>query len=280
MQRCANCGSDVQDIEERCTTCGDPAGFPNVRVASREKSELERRYQEAIEFAKVNGFEESLKRFDESIKNTVAVVNVSIRFLFQFITDDKALYSTYGLGVRGQIRKLAKEDDDQHRKKVEGLVFGTYGEQIRYAALSLDGSGVESYGPFAMKLRDVTITKRASLLEDNSYDFISKHAIRTGADAPQGSRATWEDRHKLATSKLASRITPKTAEAEYAKILLFSEGDYETDDFIEVHIYGPFDANAIESVKGRSRTSSKLDRALLATIKEHLLNAGKHWVEE
>jgi hypothetical protein len=81
------------------------------------------------------------------MENTFAVVNVSLRFLFQFITDEKSLYYAYGPGVRGQVRRLAKEDDDQRRKTVEGLVFGTYGENIRYAASSLDGTGVNTPPP-------------------------------------------------------------------------------------------------------------------------------------
>lgn len=237
MLTCENCGEDVQDIEERCPTCGDPAGFPNVRVAYREQDELENRYNEAIELARSNGYEASLQEFDESMSSSYAVINDKLRFIFQFITNEKALYSNYSFGVKGQVRKLAKEEDDQQRKTVEAIIFGTYGENIRYAALSLDKSGVSSYGPFTMIFREVAIIKRASLLENNSYSFVEKHNIRRGTDAPLGYRAAWEDRNKLAVAKLAGSISSTTTKAEHAKILLFSEGKYETDEFIEVHIW-------------------------------------------
>lgn len=49
-----------------------------------------------------------------------------------------------------------------------------------------------------------------------------------------------------------------------------SFGDRATDDFIEVHICGTFDLNAVESVRGISRLKSRDDRDLLRITKRHL----------
>jgi siderophore synthetase component len=47
----------------------------------------------------------------------------------------------------------------------------------------------------------------------------------------------------------------------------------------EVHIYGTFDLNAIESVKGISTSGSRDERDLLRMVKQRLNNAGKAWIE-
>jgi hypothetical protein len=282
VQICEDCGSAIPSIDEKCSTCGWYAGPPNVRVVERETElyALEQRYQNAIEDAEGRGSYDHVKKFDEKMRMTCAVINVGFDFLHTFITNDKVLYTTYNLGIKGQTRKPANEQDDRHRQKVEGTIFGAYGDHIRYAALSLDGAGVKSYGKCALKLREVAIIKRATLLENNSYDFIEKHDIKRGEGVPPGYRAIWKERHKLAVAKLAGRISSTTSETEYPKVLLFSEGKYETDDFVEVHIYGPFDANSIESVRGSTSSKTKVELALCECIKEHLFNSGKEWVEE
>lgn len=277
---CEHCNNVVSDVSATCLTCGASLGAPNVRAAAKaeEKRALEVRYKKAYEEAK-DGHLDRLKDFSKRVNTSCAVFNVDIGFLHSFITVEKALYVSYSLGVRGQLRKPAKGENDRHRTTVEGMMFGSYGENIRYAALSLDGTGVKSYGKYSLRFRDVAIDRRASLLEDNSYVFVEKHGMKAGTEIPPGYRSTWEDREKLALAKLAQQITPSTSEAEYAQILLFSEGDFETDRFIEVHIYGPFDVNAIDSVAGNSTSGDKVEAAMLEVVKDHLKNAGKQWVE-
>ncbi|HAV43134.1 TPA: hypothetical protein DCX15_03870 [bacterium] len=283
MLICNNCGSNVLDNMEHCPTCHTFVGFPNVRAAERKEEidALESRYQQAIKAAEADGFHQCLKSFEDSMKKTCAVINVDLDYLQHFITTDKALYSNYSLQVRGEVRKPAMDQDDKARRTVESMLFGSYAEEIRYAALSLDGAGLRSYGPYAMKLREIAISKRASLLEDNSYHFIEKHNIRCGKPIPVGYMSTWQERYKLAVSKLADRISSVTSEEEYARILLlFSGGDRKTDDYIEIHIYGSFDNRAVESVRGKSSAGKKHEHALLATVKEYLVKAGKEWIEE
>lgn len=277
---CDHCKSVVSDVSATCFTCGQLIGFPNVRSAGKaeEKRALEARYSKAFEEA-TDGHLDRLKDFSKKLKTTCAVFNEDIGFLHTFITNNKALYASYILGVKGKLRKPAKGENDRHRTTVESMIFGAYGEDIRYAALSLDGIGVKSYGKYSLRLRDVAIDTRASLLEDNSYVFVEKHGMKAGTEIPPGHRATWEDREKLALAKLAQKITSSTSEAEYAKILLFSEGDYKTDQFIEVHIYGEFDANAIDSVAGNSTNGDKVEAAMLEVVKDHLKIAGKQWIE-
>lgn len=282
MLICGKCGSEISDIEEKCSTCGGHAGPPNVRAAERneERAALEDRYGKAIENAKANGSHPSLEKFDENMRRTSVVINVDLDFLRHFITNDKAMYSNYNLAVKGEVRKSAAGKDDRHRRTIEAAMFGGFAEEIRYAALSLDGSGLKSWGPYSIKLREVAVSDRSTMLEDNSYSFIPKHGIQPGEDIPPGYVATWRERHKLAVAKLAGQISSGTSEAEYPKILMSNTGDRATDDYVEVHIYGGFDNKAVESVKGSSSVKGKYPRAALSDIKDYLKNAGKDWIEE
>jgi hypothetical protein len=270
------------DAADKCFTCGEPLIAPNVRAAGSddEKVALTGRYEKAMQHVAANGLHRELEEFTKLLRSSYAVINVDINFLFSFFSNDKALYASYSLGVRGQSRRPAKGENDRQRLAVEGLLFGSYGDQIRYAALSLDHAGVKSYGDFSMKLREVAIDKRSSLLEDNSFVFVAKHDVQSGKSIPKGYRSAWSERDKLAVAKLADRITSTTTETEYSAILLFSDGKYETDDFIEVHIYGPFDAFAIESVAGNSVLKDDAKRAMVQFVKEQLTASGKAWVEQ
>lgn len=281
MLKCPVCGSEIPDTEETCFTCGFHAGPPNVRAAEKEEEihALEERYAVAIERANSNGYLPILQRFEAALQHSCTVINADLSFLHLFATSGKALYANYEGGVAGRTRKPAELYDDSRRRGIGGTLFGGYAGDIIYAALSLDGSGPASYGPFAIALRDIAIRSRATVLENNTYDFVTRHKLAPGDKRPPGYLASWERRNKLAVAKLAEYITPRTSDSEFPQLLLKSSGDRATDEFIEVHIYGTFDLNAVESVKGSSKLTSRDDRDLLRIVKTHLSKAGILWIE-
>lgn len=282
LLECPRCGSKISDSAEKCETCGYYAGSPNVRAAkSDEETEaLNTRYAEAVENAKANGSYSRLLLLEEAAKKSCVVVNADLDFLHFFVTNPKALYSTYSLATKGQIRKPASRRNEEDRLAIESKLFGGYAGEIRYGALSLDGSGLKSYGAYTLKLREVAIADRTTLLEVNSFDFVERHGIRPRVGLPSGYRATWEDRHRLVVAKLADRISAGASEAEFSTMLLRGEGDRATDDFIEAHIFGAFDINAVESVSGNSSTGPEDAQALASIVKAHLQRLGKTWIEE
>lgn len=282
LDRCGNCGADVlNNISTQCYTCGNPIPPPNVREVNRpdEVAALEQRYNDAVTKSQADGTDDQLSRFEDDLHASHAVINVNLNFLKAFVTIPNVLYSTYGLQVNSEVRVSAELDNDRHRRGVEGTLFGSYDKEIRYAALSLDGSGLKSYGPYAIRLEDFAINLRATLMEENSFDFVETHTLLPGRPIPLGYRSSWENRHKLAVAKLASEITEDLSLGGQAALLLFSEGNYDTDSFIEVHIFGPFDAKAIAAVKGSSTPAKKEDRVNLQVVKDKLSNLGKDWVE-
>lgn len=279
--RCPDCGSDIHAFSEKCQTCGFFAGSPNVRAAAEpdEVAALEARYEAARSSAAVDGRLGVLDAFEKRATDSFAVINTDLEVLRAFLTNSKALYTTYSLGVKGQQRRAAEPDDDRERRMVEAKLFGAYGEEIRYAALSIE-RGLRSYGPVSLRLRDVAIAKRASLLEENSYDFVDHHALGPKVPIPPGHRSPWSTRHQLAVAKLGGAVEAGTREDEFADILLHSDGDRSTDRFIEVHVFGPFDAGAIESVRGRTPAKGKSGAADVARVKELLAKRGCSWIED
>jgi len=270
------CGSDLGDFVECCETCGEPAEKPNVRLANRtlERSALETRYYSAVSDAFNRGASDAAASFDDAMGRTVAVLNVDIYFLRDFISKDGLLYANYHHGVRAKTRKAAELNNDRERYAVDGTLFGSMGEQIITAALSLECRGLVSYGSYSMQLRDIAVAKRATVLEENSFMFVRRHNILPNVVPPAGYSSTWKDRNELACAKLLPRVTAATLESEFQSILLSSTGERQTDEFLEVHIYGTFDNKAVEKVSAPAPTDP-VDIAIWAIVKEILTKNGK-----
>jgi len=130
-------------------------------------------------------------------------------------------------------------------------LWGQSGQYVRTAALSLDGSGVSSYGEVWVTLDDICVAYRSIVLEENSFDFVERHGLGSERikTRPYGYLATWIDRGKLAIAKCGLDLKADTKENDFIGILLFTEGQRNTDRFLEVHIYGGFNWDAIIAYK-------------------------------
>jgi len=137
---------------------------------------------------------------------------------------------------------------------------------MRFAALSLNGRGVQKFGALTMVLREHIIKHRATVFEENSVEFCARHKIVVGSPIPPGYRAVWDKRHQLAAAKLHSKITAQTVQEDFIEILLQPSTQTTSADFIEVHIYGPLNKRGIERIVGKLPTN-KADRALVKSWK-------------
>jgi hypothetical protein len=285
LNTCPNCGVQIAATEEKCPTCGEHVGAPNVRAAKSpdERLALERRYEAALRRAELRQSEKTVDEFRKAVENSIAVASCGLYPLRELASSPNTLYTNYYLGVRAEIRRAAELENDIQRRTVDAVLFGVYAEQIRFAALSIDGVGLKSYGKdglvYGLGLRDIAIAKRASLLEENSFDFVRRHSLETSSEFPQGYRSDWENRHKLAVAKLADLIWPKMPPVEFAGLLLASSGDRMSDQFVEVHIFGTFNINALASVSGTSNPKQNADRAVAAVVKGLLAQNGIRWIE-
>lgn len=278
--RCARCGSPLPESDENCFTCGNFIGFPNVRTASAKEQlyALESRYAVAREKAvHVGVTDEQIMSFERLVAGSRATVNVDHDDLRLFTRNENALYANYQSMVNSQARKPARGMFDRQRLGVEAIVFGTYARRIRYAALSLDGLGCRGYGPFNLVLRDVAVDSRSTVLEENTYSFVKRHALAPGDPLPLGYMCPWHKRGMLAVAKLAGNIKPEMQVCDYGRLLLRSAGDRATEEFMEVHVFGPFDMAAIESV----RASRSMQHANICDEEmERVLESGKEWIWE
>lgn len=274
------CGADVPRNEVNCPVCRTFVGYPNVRTAQAELANLAARYAVVQDAIGSEARKQKVASFEHAVQGSKAVVNTDGRYLESFLFNGNMQYATYASLVKADARLSAEEKFDNHRSSVDGKLFGSGSSEIRFAALSLDGVGLQSYGPYSVTLKGVAIDDRASLLEENAFLFIERHNITPATDVPMGYRAEWQNRHLLATVKLAGKIDDSTNEVEYAQILLTSTGDRATDEFLEVHIYGPFNRMAIEKVKGAAEPKATLEKARKSAIKDLLNSIGAEWEDE
>ena len=277
---CGECGTTVPDSDDRCPTCDTAAEAPNVRDVSspEEEQALESRYSEAVRAAEQSGVLPVLNNLQSALRNSVATIASDLYVIRQLLTSDKALYGNYFMAVNARMRKPAKLEDDTRRRVTDAIVFDGYSDRIIFAALSLDGAGLDSYGIYSMTLRDIAIRKRATVLEENSFSFVEKHCTITGG-MPLGFRAVWDQRDKLGAVKLGSRLKPEMSVTDFPKLVLSTGSGKRSDDFMEVHIYRAFDGNAIQSVRGPKRPQKADERAVVRILKEVLASTDREWVD-
>lgn len=282
MDTCPNpeCGESVSWDVEHCAVCGTALPPPNVRNARRdsERSALDTRYKAAIVESNNRGNQDSVSLLEQKLTNTSgAVINLDVETAIQLMSSNRALYTTYEKLLAGDARIAADFPNDRRRASIGGTFFGSKAAEIRYAALSLDGNGLVSYGKITLRLRDIAVQGRASLLECNTYVFAERHRIIAGDGPPPGYQSDWTGRARLGVAKLASKLTSRMTDGQYAKLLLNSIGDRSTDEFIEVHIYGQISANAFESAVLPTSGSTPTENANLDRLKEELDRRGITW---
>jgi len=207
---CPRCHRAILELVRYCASCGTDVGYPNVNLAQAEdeKQALEARYTEAVVKAEVRGILDQLQLFEIAIKNSCAVVSMSSDRLRSLATNSNELYSNYHLAVRAQSRRPAKVRNDQARSAVDGRLWGVAASEIRYAALSLDGKGLKSYGDCFVTLDEAFIAHRSSVLADNSFVFLKD--LTFGEELPTGFRSNWEERHKVAVAESYAVKTGKS----------------------------------------------------------------------
>jgi hypothetical protein len=282
MEKCGNCNKDVHYSLIDCPTCAEPLGPPNMRMASipAQKEAMGKRYEEACQSARDRSCEDALKEFEGACDSSFAVINMDAKFLDSFLSNDKLSYSGYKKQVDAGIRIPAIPEDASMREAAEAIMFPSFGAEITYAALSIDGRGLGSFGPISIRLREDVIRNRATVLQMNSYDFVTDgNRLYKHEDLPEGYIATWDDRAKLCVIKCADTVQSGQSVDEYGRILLYSEDDKKTDEFLEVHIFKSFDNNAIEAVHGNSFVGSKRVRSDVKRIRDRLKKKSIKWME-
>ncbi|MBI3671133.1 MAG: hypothetical protein HY237_15300 [Acidobacteria bacterium] len=180
------------------------------------------------------------------------------------VSSDNQLYASFYQLVGAGARRPEDTPVEKARLLADDLLFPYYREEMRFAALSLDGLGATSYGECSLVLKDGPIRERATVFEENSVYFCKRRDLGLNRSVPPGYRATWDERDQLAVAKLESVLQPETQPSDFARILLRPHVKPKEDDFIEVHIYGPLHRRNIERLV--VRRPKKTDGPLLKEI--------------
>lgn len=272
----SDCLQDVPAHLRYCVVCGADAKVPNLRAANikDEVEALRQRVRNAEREAALQGCEKVFNDFRKAVASSSAVVCRSLGQVSDVVSSDNQLFATFYQNVNGDARLPEDNEWDRIRQSVDSLLFPYYYQELRFAALSIDGSGVSGYGDYCVVLKDMAIKDRATVFEENTILFVRHQGIVPGNQLPLGYRATWSNRDMLAVAKLSTKLNPSTTPTEFQSILVSSPA---TDaDFIEVHIYGPIHRRAISRLSG-PEPRKKADKVILRSVLGKLKEIGAAW---
>lgn len=270
---CAHCGFSVPAYVITCPHCAQPVPYPNVRAAEAERADLQARYDDVISDADARGVRAQVEEFEEATRASRAVFNRYPDELYTLAKDEKNFHATF---YHRRPVKLPDGDDwDLKRRVADDMFFTNYAEDVGFAALTLDSTGVLNYGNCSIILKDSMISHRASVFVENTVSHIVNERIVAGDPLAKGLRAIWDERARLCVVKLGGKITSATLPAGYAGLVIHQGASGAEDDFIEVHIFGEITVKTFEEVTlpemGRL---SRRERDKLKGIREKLLKHG------
>ena len=281
MKSCRECHHTFPKSQSLCPHCARPALYPNVEAAEEldELNKLQQRYDAALADANSRGVESAVIEFENAVSGAKAVIARPLSELMRLAQNDREMYASFYELVEARVRVPTDKGWDKIRVLADSALFPHYKENIRFAALTLNEEGLPYYGECYFILRDDLIAHRASVFEENSGEWTKRHKINIKEvdNLPVGFRATWSQRGKLAVAKLSNKITTTTTTDSFPSLLLQPKPPAPTEDFIEVHIWGPLTIRAVEKVKGTSGGTKKQIKAravILEAVEETLLNNG------
>jgi len=226
----------------------------NVANGQSERDALEIRYQAALTDAKSRGVTVTIDLFEQALAGSEAVICRYFGEVFRLSYSDDEICATFYQRVESGMRIPGGDKWDRLRAIADTNLFGERNKrEVRFAALTLDGFGLENYGDCSLLLKTPMIAHRASVFVENSVIFMRYHNVQAGNDytVPLGYKAPWLSRGSLAVAKLASKITATTTANEFRALLLKSGADTEKDHFVEVHVWGPITIRSFQKISVR-----------------------------
>lgn len=276
---CRHCAQVIPESAVRCPHCGLPGDFPNVRAAERgeDKAAVDKRLRSARRKADGAGTRSLLDELETRAGAAKAVICKHASEVQRIASSAKQGIASYYQTLEAELRLPDGDEWDILRRHADLALFPGYQEDIRFAALSLDHTGVRNYGACSLTLRTDYIKHRTTVFEENSAVFVKPIRVEKLQKSLVGYRASWADRGKLSAAKIGSRaqLTPQTTSDELPGIFLKQGTTSADDDFIEAHIWGPLTVRTVEHVEIRPRpTDRRLAPADVAHLKDALKKFG------
>jgi len=272
---CDDCKNEIRQPANCCPHCGRWAKYWNVINADTadERTALQDRYDAAKADALARGAAEALEDFQTAVANSKAVLARSVAEV-QRLANTGQIYATYYQLIEAGLRLPDNDEWNRAREITDTVLFPHYKEHIRFAALSLDGVGLSTFGSCSIELKDEMISHRASVFDENSVLFMERHGVKVSRkpNVPKGYRAIWGERDKLCTAKLATRVDSATTPNQYSGLLLTQGASPEAHEFVEVHIFGPM--TALTMAKVRITVTKPRSKAIIRALKSNLAKNG------
>lgn len=275
---CEHCHFNVPPTVLLCPHCVWNGKYPNVREVERapEPEAFRARYDAALEAMKVARTLPVGQRFEDAVARSQAVIARRLYEIERIATSDKEGYVTFYKLVAGGLRIPDGGEWDTLRGIADSFFFPNYREDVRFASLTLDGTGLPHYGDGFMVMRDDMIAHRTTVFEANSAvvardeDFSAK----TFRDKLRGRRVAWAQRGRLALVKHHGELSSRTKDKDFPGIIQKAGPPREPDKdrFLEAHIYGSMTARTLERVViQRKKVRSP---SLLRVLREQLTKVG------
>jgi hypothetical protein len=270
---CPNCHADVPYNVANCRSCNHPVGYPNVRRAEAMRADLDVHYTAALADAAARNVADQLDRLEQIAAHSLPTITTDTKCVVSLAMG--ANYLNYYESMDQGRRQIAEARYHSHRAAVDEKIHPGYGQWIINAALSPDGRGLSSYGAVTLALKEAAVAQRASVLRENAYDFYDACDLgRRDAEEPPGWRSTWDERQRLAIAHLGQRVTVVTTEADLPALLLSPGTDKQSDRFLEVHIWGFFDSQALAQVRLDNVLTKMEDQENWEFARQKLTRAG------
>jgi len=143
-RHCKDCRHAFPLSMSRCPHCARPGLFPNVDLAELddERKALDDRYTKAVGDAEHRGCRPAVENFEGEAGRSKAVIARDLFETLRLASGTKNVYGTYHQLRQVELRIPEGSKWDQLRTLTDQALFGDYMDEVRFAALSLDGLGL------------------------------------------------------------------------------------------------------------------------------------------
>lgn len=251
-----------------------------MRLAEQEaeRRKLQERYEKAWNDSRRRGLEKIVAEFERVCDASTAVFNCGVTKLFREIASETDIFETYHDLERLRVRseRPTGHNFQKLRPQAEIELMGSeqHLDKLHYAALSLDGFGLDGYGDCTVTLREDMICHRASCFEGNSALLYEQEH-----DFSEFLRSSWAERAMLCVAKTAAVLDDSISCRDFPRMLLSTGLTQDNDQFVEVHVFGTMTAQTFETVAIDSSKLSRSEKTLCKAIKEKLAANGIETLE-
>ena len=275
MWKCGKCHADLNAPTKECSQ-GHETGIPtNVCLANQDEPKLHERFESCLAEVDDTLRTNRLARYQQTVCDNLSVsINVRAGSLVNFMSDERIRYVNLHDNLRANAVLNYDKELANKRTVIDGMAFKADGQKLNFGAVNLgNNTGLISYGEVCIILNSDEIRSRVSFLENNVFSYYSESGGAIRFEIPAGSRALWHSLGELALVKHAADFfgADELSCDQISRLLLHSNGDKATDQYIEAQIFPPITRATISRIIVNLKAWRKVnDKSLVGKTEEHL----------